>query len=462
MSQLLELEKSEVNLEAAEFDRFLSSQAESFYLRWMQIIQGYSEATVPGQVTLTLGRPLLFDDRTTVSLLFVGPVMGELIVSLPQALKSRLFETFSTSSDEQNDFMLEMLNQVAGSRLADLSKHYERLTLTPPRVSQGRVKFPSAKNAQVVWSTPFGDAYFAFYVDRMRLDLAESYKTIASELKVTNERHKAQQAQLVHSEKMASLGMMAAGVAHEINNPLAFVLSNTEMLESYFETADRFLELSQKICSAVDQPLTHQLMEGWKKEDLDYVHDDSKKLLKESKDGLERIREIVKGLKRFSRVDDLEIKRVKIESEIQNVLTLLHNETKYRAEVQLDFGQTPEIECHAGELGQVFVNLIINAVHALPENGGKIQITTRAQGDLGIEIRVRDTGRGIPKEAQEKIFSPFFTTKPVGEGTGLGLAISYGIVQKHGGTITFTSEVGQGTEFCIRLPKRPPEALGAA
>jgi two-component system NtrC family sensor kinase len=213
------------------------------------------------------------------------------------------------------------------------------------------------------------------------------------------------QGQLLHSEKMASVGQLAAGVAHEINNPIGFVTSNVQTLTD---------------------------------------------LLKESYDGLVRVREIVQNLKSFVHLDKSEVQLADINEGLEATLKVVWNELKYKCQVEKKFGDLPRVRCFAGERNQVFLNLIVNAAQAI-EGQGVVTITTDADTDNAF-VRISDTGRGIPEEHLAQLFDPFFTTKPVGEGTGLGLSVSYGIVRKHDGDITVDSAVGKGTTFTVRLP----------
>ena len=272
-----------------------------------------------------------------------------------------------------------------------------------------------------------------------------------------NQKLKENQAHMVHSEKLASLGQLAAGVAHEINNPIGFVTSNLGTLSEYTEIFTRLLDAHQTLIDqlAPDQRATHQgvlrrIDDLREEEDLDFLREDVGDLLAESLNGLHRVKEIVQGLKSFARLDEADMQVTDVNECIEATLTVISNEIKYRCEVHKKLCALPQIRCYPGQLNQVFMNLLMNAVHAIEEHG-EITIETQAlEGE--VIIRISDTGKGIPAEIIPKLFNPFFTTKPVGQGTGLGLSISYGIIQKHGGRIEVESEVGRGTTFTIYLP----------
>jgi len=265
--------------------------------------------------------------------------------------------------------------------------------------------------------------------------------------------------QLVQSEKLASLGQLAAGVAHEINNPIGFISSNLGTLEGYF---GKLLEMLQAYQSAEEgiaaAELRARLKDLRERVELDFLEEDIPLLIKESKEGIGRVGQIVKDLKNFSRVDsNQEWQWSNLQLGIESTLNIVANELKYKADVVKDYAALPEIECLASQINQVIMNLVVNAAQAMgPERG---TITLRG-GSLGerIWLEVADTGSGMAPETVQKIFDPFFTTKPIGQGTGLGLSLSYGIVQKHAGQITVRSEVGVGTTFRIELPIRQNKA----
>jgi signal transduction histidine kinase len=263
------------------------------------------------------------------------------------------------------------------------------------------------------------------------------------------------ESQLVQSEKLASLGQLAAGVAHEINNPIGFISSNLGSLDGYFKQLQEMLDAYREAEEALG---SSELVEGLRqlreRIELEFLRDDIPLLIKESKDGISRVGQIVKDLKDFSRVDsNLEWQWVNLQQGIESTLNIVANELKYKADVVKDYQELPDIECLPSQINQVIMNLIVNASQAIGPERGTLTLRT----GLGVErvwIEVEDTGSGIAPQSLQKIFDPFFTTKPVGQGTGLGLSLSYGIVKKHQGEISVRTEVGVGTTFRVELPIR--------
>jgi PAS domain S-box-containing protein len=262
---------------------------------------------------------------------------------------------------------------------------------------------------------------------------------------------------LVQSEKMASLGLLAAGVAHEINNPLGFVMSNMVTLGDYIEVFKSLFDLDKELYAALAandlekaRKTLSEINDLHAQENFSYILGDIGELLSESHDGTERIRDIVQNLKSFARLDEAEIKEADINDCIESTLKVIWNELKYKCTVHKDMKPLPLLRCYPQQLNQVFMNLLINAAQAI-SGQGDIAISTEAS-DRDIVVRFSDTGSGIPAENIPKLFDPFFTTKPVGKGTGLGLSISHGIIEKHHGTIAVESTLGKGTVFTIRLP----------
>ncbi len=263
------------------------------------------------------------------------------------------------------------------------------------------------------------------------------------ELQQLNQKLSTTQSQLLQSEKMASIGQLAAGVAHEINNPIGFVNSNLGTLERYITDLNRVLAAYERNEAAEIAGIKHEI-------DLPYLLSDIPCLLKESQDGLARVKRIIQDLRDFSHVDESTWQRANLEQGLERTLNVAWNEIKYKAEVKKEFAGLPEVMCMPSQLDQVFLNLLINAAQAIPETG-TITLRTGVDG-AQVWIEIADTGKGIPAEHLGQIFDPFFTTKPVGQGTGLGLSVSYGIVQKHRGHIEVKSEVGKGTAMRIYLP----------
>lgn len=267
------------------------------------------------------------------------------------------------------------------------------------------------------------------------------------------------QDQLLQQEKMASIGQLAAGVAHEINNPVGYVSSNINSLEGYITNLFSLLSAYEKLEQPGDEglaPLVESIQTLKKKIDYDFVQDDVHDLIRESKEGVNRVKQIVKDLKDFSHVDEAEWQWADLVSGIESTLNIVHNELKYKAQVVKEFDDLPKVECVPTQLNQVVMNLLVNAGHAIEEKG-TIVIRAKKLDEENVYIEVEDSGKGIPEENLSKIFDPFFTTKPVGKGTGLGLSLSYSIIEKHGGELSVSSKVGEGACFRVVLPIRQAE-----
>ena len=289
---------------------------------------------------------------------------------------------------------------------------------------------------------------------RARSELSHVNKSLASSneaLNVSMEELKAAQEQLIQAEKMASLGQLTAGIAHEINNPINFVSANTQPLKEDLTDLMRVLSAYDQLVQ--EKHLEKEFVEIKKLKDsiqFETSIQEVRKLLEGIEDGAKRTAEIVKGLRNFSRLDQNVFRKANLNESLASTLTLLHNSYKNRIEIETDYGELPEVDCFPGQINQVFMNILSNAIQAIPEKG-KIFIKTTARGDMA-RISIRDTGGGMTEEVRKKIYDPFFTTKEVGKGTGLGLYISYGIIEKHNGKIEVFSKVGEGTEFVITMP----------
>ncbi len=275
--------------------------------------------------------------------------------------------------------------------------------------------------------------------DRTLKEAAEARAAVAGELESanrqlqeSNRRLTETQGQLVHNEKMASLGQLVAGIAHEINNPLAFVVNNLFLVETKLQT----------LCPEMEPHLSEPSLGNLRK---------TQARLGEMREGLDRVKELVLDLRTFSRLDEGRLESTDVVECIDAVLLLLKHKMNGRIHVEKHYGSTRALYCCVGRLNQVLMNLIANnAVDAMVGEGTLVLTTSQISGHF--LISVRDTGAGIPAAIRTRIFDPFFTTKPIGQGTGLGLAISYGIVQDHGGSIEVKSEEGQGTEFIVSIP----------
>jgi hemerythrin-like metal-binding protein len=289
--------------------------------------------------------------------------------------------------------------------------------------------------------------------------LEQRVEARTAELSEALHRMERTQSQLLQSEKMAAIGQLAAGVAHEINNPIGFVNSNIGTLRKYVAQLVDAIGALTPLLDAVDRdhPARQRAAEALRRADIDFLRADIADLIDESAHGLERVKKIVQDLKDFSHVDQSEWHDAEINECLEATLNVARNEIKYKASVEKQFGDLPLVRCVASEINQVFMNVLVNAAQAI-DGMGVIRIATGTAGDR-VWIEIEDNGKGIPPDVLGRIFEPFFTTKPVGKGTGLGLSISWDIVvKKHGGSITVRSQPGVGTCFRIELPLLPPAA----
>jgi two-component system NtrC family sensor kinase len=252
---------------------------------------------------------------------------------------------------------------------------------------------------------------------------------LADELGRTNQKLRETQVHLIHSEKMAGLGQLVAGIAHEINNPLAFVINNVFVTQEFLGKLAGDAELSPGAAAQVGK---------------------MRVLIEDAQMGATRVKELVSKLRTFSRLDEGTIKTIDVHESIESVLLFLRHKMEDRIVVERNYGDVGMLTCFAGELNQVLMNIIANAIDAI-DGPGRITLAT-AQQNGDFVIRIRDTGKGIPEEIRNRVFEPFFTTKPIGQGTGLGLAISYGIIRAHRGSMEFSSKAGEGTEFTLKIP----------
>lgn len=260
-------------------------------------------------------------------------------------------------------------------------------------------------------------------------------------------------AEFMQTEKLAAIGQLAAGVAHEINNPIGYVYSNLRTLAGYL--ADL-----RQIIDAIDHVSDLEALRQLKKTlDYDFIRNDVNGLLSESAEGIERVKQIISALKDFSRKDEMCLQQVDLHNAIETTLSVAWNELKYKAEITKEFGDLPLVTCHRGQINQVLMNLLVNAAQAI-EGFGKITVRTGVSEDR-VWIDIADTGTGIDPMLVNRIFEPFYTTKGVGQGTGLGLALAHHIVHQHGGEIKVTSEPGVGSCFTVWLPIAGPSGVSS-
>ncbi len=282
-------------------------------------------------------------------------------------------------------------------------------------------------------------------MSRKVIEARNEIKKKVEDLEITNKELIDTQSQLVQSAKLAGLGQLVAGVAHELNNPIAFIYSNMNPLKEY----------SQSLLDLVDIAEKHpeNLLKAKEEKDLDYISKDLPKLIASCEDGARRVKDIVIGLKNFSRTEERTFSRLDLHESIQGALQLLAGELKNKVEVHLNFSDLPLIECNRSQINQVIMNILSNAAQAIKQKGQIWISTSRLKDNKNdIQISIQDSGEGMEQKVLDKIFDPFFTTKEIGHGTGLGLSISYGIIQSHQGSIQVKSKIGEGTEFVITLP----------
>lgn len=303
---------------------------------------------------------------------------------------------------------------------------------------------------------------FEDFTDRIRIE--EGLKNAVEELEASNQQLREMQSQLVQNEKLASIGQLAAGIAHEINNPMGFVNSNFSTLKKYIACLTAMYEVYEQFLGGLESGLPHDLEKELQKVreardemQIDYICEDIPELFKDSEEGMKRIIKIVKNLRDFSRIDQIEdFSHANLADCLQSTLVVSRNELKYATDIITHFDDIPDVYCNSGLLNQVFLNILVNAAQAIDQQGrpekGTIEIKTYSDEDSVI-CQISDDGPGIPADIVSRIFDPFFTTKPAGKGTGLGLNVSYDIVvNKHKGQLLVDSQVGQGTTFTIKIP----------
>ena len=288
-------------------------------------------------------------------------------------------------------------------------------------------------------------------INNLQRQLIKEKKT----LEVTLSKLKETQQLLIHSEKMNALGKLVAGVAHEINNPIAFVFSNLHSMGNYFDDIfNAYLQLEQLVDKTCEGEISEKAQHIRKNYDLDFLKDDINDMLSETKTGVDRVKTIVEDLRRFSRLDESNSKTIDLIGSIRSTVSIVKAQMEQK-HIKFEF-ESPEkldIDCFPGQLNQAILNILLNAIQAAPDNG-KVSLSVKVK-ENDVQITIADNGSGIPPEIQNRIFEPFFTTKPVGSGTGLGLSITYKIIHElHKGSITVQSEPFSNTLFCITIPQK--------
>ncbi len=276
-----------------------------------------------------------------------------------------------------------------------------------------------------------------------------------TELKQLNDRLAQSQVRLLQSEKMAAVGQLAAGIAHEINNPIGFVSSNLGTLKCYIESLLDLVEVYERRTSAKGEQDQAALQLARDNADFDFMRDDAMALVAESSDGLERVKKIIQDLRDFSRIDSIDWQESDLTAGLEATINVLSSELMNKVEVIRNFVKLPPVRCHQAQINQVFLNLLMNAVQSIAEKG-QISLSSGVEGDW-VWVSVQDSGRGMPPEVQKRIFEPFFSTRTVGQGIGLGLSVAYDIVKQHGGRIEVSSEPGRGTRIEVWLPVHGPQ-----
>ena len=392
---------------------------------------------------------------------------------------------FGNNTDQKSDDYISFLEYVIR---AFSVTDYKPLTINSPDDLLKSIRLPSSHPAiQNILALPLifagkqqvrGVLYVANKRDNQTFDendsmMAELFLNEISNVRERKrltrqlQREKAEQArlleevnrtqgQLLQSEKMASVGQLAAGVAHEINNPVGYINSNIGSMQNYINDILKLLDQYHDFEQYLPDDKRQEIVRIRDAADLEFLRQDIGDLVKESIEGVTRVKRIVNNLKDFSRIDEAEWGWADLHQCIDSTLNIAQNEIKYKAEVTRNYGDIPQAWCIASQINQVILNLLVNAAQAIKEHG-TITISTQNLENEHVQISVADTGCGIPENIVKRIFDPFFTSKPVGQGTGLGLSLSYGIIKKHRGKIDVTSEVGKGTVFTITLPVKQQE-----
>lgn len=396
-----------------------------------------------------------------VSLYYTGTVYGEYLLAMDEDVAARIVGIDEAITDVNRDevrsdicdALTETLNVIVGEAIVDLQDCFAKLTITAPRVYFGEIRYPQFRTGKSVLQTPMGEIECLFCLDQMRLSLASSYEEAVSslvqinvQLKDANRRLAEHQRQLIHAEKMASIGVLASGVAHEINTPLFLVDMNLAVLDENVALIEAILRRYEELESALPERGQRTKAD----DDFNNVLNDTREVVNEAREGVGRIKLIVGNLKEFGDIDCTGLSESNLNLIAKNATNLVSHLLPAGSTIEHQLSDLPTVHCNAGEIGQVLANILTNACQAIGENG---RIVLRSEsGDDDVLLVVEDNGVGIAEEHLDRLFDPFYTTKEVGEGTGLGLSISYGLVKKHFGSISIESTPTVGTKVTVRLP----------
>jgi two-component system NtrC family sensor kinase len=367
-------------------------------------------------------------------------------------------DTEQASNKNLNELIPEFNLEQAKSRLCHAKNdysHYSQLirTINPSNSAPYQLelhRLPTENQQSMITACLYKASVSAIadthraHASTLNTALATSLAELLEVNQQLNMRLQHSNRQVLQSEKMAGIGQLAAGVAHEINNPLGFVFSNIKTLSNYITSLFKIIDAATSNCTRETLQNTMQELE------YDYIKSDLGELLEESEEGLQRVKKIIVSVKDFSHIDEEAFAPADLHKCIETTLSVAQNEIKYKAEIIRTFGEVPLVDCIASQINQVIMNITVNAAHAI-EEFGIINIRTGTQ-DQKAWIEIEDNGQGIPEHVIRRIFEPFYTTKPIGKGTGLGLSLSQTIMEKHNGLLEVESTLGNGTKFKIWLP----------
>ncbi|MEL7034157.1 MAG: ATP-binding protein [Cyanobacteria bacterium J06592_8] len=440
---------------------FLASQPETKTSR-EEIVEALEEAVIPQDSGIVIVKPKPSSNAEVIAFEVLSKTNWKLIITIDN---QELYATVNNQLITLGFFTIILSLLGAGGMVLLLRPLAGRVIIETSELEQQLQE--KKQTLEELNSTQ--DQLLLEISDREKTEIAlreseAELKDQKQQLQHTLQELQRTQVQMIQNEKMSSLGQMVAGIAHEINNPISFIHGNVAYADEYIQDLVHVIELYQTYSPHPDPELKEKLEEI----ELDFIQEDLQKILKSMKVGTERIREIVKSLRIFSRLDEAEIKDIDLHEGLESTLMILQSHLKDQPEhleiqVIKEYDQNlPHITCYPGQLNQVFMNLISNGIDAIKEaqsdgeileNVGYIQIKTQQIDENWVQISITDNGKGIPEEVQACMFNPFFTTKPIGQGTGLGLSISYQIiVDKHHGKLECDSERGKGTKFTIKIP----------